>query len=296
MSKQASLTEIAKLGVSDEFQDYKVYERLSKSVGGTFSETLSQLAAMEKRHMEFWQRYVPEERPKARRLSLYWIAFLRNVLGITFVTRYLDRHETKVIHQYRAAAALIPQEDKAAFDQVIADEELHERELGKSVETAAVQYISFIVLGLADALVEITGIHAGSLGIYSSTKIAGLAGVIAGGAASLAMSSAAFAQAKQGFGGSARMSAIYTGVSYFVTAVTLASPYFLTKNMLEAISVSLTLAVIILALSTYYSSIISEKPFTRDFLEIALFMFGVTVALYLGGTAIGIATGVKVTS
>jgi len=61
------------------------------------------------------------------------------------------------------------------------------------------KYISFVILGLADAIVEISGIHAGSLGIYHSTEITGLAGIVAGAAASIAMASAAYAQAKQGF-------------------------------------------------------------------------------------------------
>jgi len=150
------------------------------------------------------------------------------------------------------------------------------------------------VLGLADALVEITGIHAGSLGIYNKTEIAGLAGIIAGAAASLAMASAAFAQAKQGFQGSARLSAVYTGVSYFITAVILASPYFLTGSMVYALAASLTLAVVILALTTYYSTVISIKPFARDFLVILGIMFGVTVILYLFGYIVRIETGITV--
>src|SRR5947199_10641464 len=99
--------------------------------------------------------------------------------------------------------------------------------------------MSFIVLGLADAVVEISGIHAGSLGIYAKTELAGLAGVVAGMAASIAMASAAYAQAKQGFEGSAKWSAIYTGVSYMVTAILLALPYFLTGSMLTPLAISL---------------------------------------------------------
>ena len=116
---------------------------------------------------------------------------------------------------------------------MIADEEGHEREFSEQFSEPHIKYISFIVLGLADALVEIAGIHAGSLGIYNSTELAGLAGIVAGAAASIAMASAAYAQAKAGFKGSAAISAVYTGISYFVTAVILATPYFLTKIMLK---------------------------------------------------------------
>jgi VIT1/CCC1 family predicted Fe2+/Mn2+ transporter len=149
-----------------------------------------------------------------------------------------------------------------------------------------------VVLGLADALVEISGIHAGSLGIYNKTELAGLAGVVAGGAASLAMASAAYAQAKQGFHGSAKLSAVYTGVSYFVSAVLLATPYFLTRSMVYALSASLVLAVVMLAITTYYSTVIAIKPFTKDFLEILVILLGATVALYLFGFVVRIETGI----
>ncbi len=274
--------------MSDEYSDHVLYDRLSKTVGASspFSEALRELSATEHKHYEFWRRYVPEEQPRLARGKMYWILFLRRVLGLTFASRYLDRHESNVVEEYRKLAPMIPDADRKEFDAMVADEVSHEKEFETRIETSAVQYISFIVLGLADALVEITGIHAGSLGLYDRTEIAGLAGIVAGAAASLAMASAAFAQAKQGFKGSARLSATYTGVSYFITAVILATPYFLTKNMVYALSTSLSLAVVILALTNYYSSIITGKPFTRDFLEILAIMFAVTVVLYVFGYSV----------
>ncbi|MDV3244577.1 MAG: hypothetical protein LYZ66_05310 [Nitrososphaerales archaeon] len=294
--KEPRLTSVARVGIADEFADFTLYDRLSRRVGKntSFAEALSQLSATERRHFEFWMKYLPGEQPKFSMGKLYLILLLQRIFGITFAVRYLERHESRIIEEYRSVESLIPAEDRKAFDEMLRDEEQHEKEFGRRVESSSILYISFVVLGLADALVEITGIHAGSLGIYNQTEIAGLAGVIAGGAASLAMASAAFAQAKQGFQGSARLSAIYTGVSYFVTAIILAAPYFLTKVMIEALSVSLALAFVILALATYYSSVISGKPFRRDFVEILLIMLGVTAVLYLFGSFIRIETGITI--
>src|SRR5712691_1114390 len=271
MSESGSqqLLEVARVGCTDEYLDHLTYKRLSDpriAKNERFSEILAGLSATEYRHYEFWRRYVPEFQVKANSLRVDLIVLLRVLFGLTFAVRYLDRHEASVIKQYRAVARLIPPQDRKAF----------------------------VVLGLADALVEITGIHAGSLGIYNSTEISGLAGVVAGAAASLAMSSAAFAQAKQGFTGSARLSAVYTGVSYFITAVILATPYFLTPSQVVALSASLVLAVIIVASITYYSSVISGKGFARDFLEILGIMFGTTVVLYLLGSFIRIALGITI--
>ncbi len=262
-----------------------MYEKLAKTVnsGSPFAGVLTELSATELRHYEFWRKYVPGEEPRLARLKLYWVLFLRRFLGLTFATRYLDRHESNVAKEYQALERLIPDADRAAFQEMVDDEREHEKAFASKVESAVVRYISFVVLGLADALVEISGIHAGSLGFYDRTEIAGLAGVIAGGAASLAMASAAFAQAKQGFKGSARLSAVYTGVSYFITAIILATPYFLTSDMVYALTASLSLAVLILAVTTWYSIVIQQKPFLKDFVEILVILFAATIVLYVFG-------------
>ncbi len=295
-SAKPELAKVAEAGLSDEYSDQVLYERLAVKVGDRpeFAKTLHQLSETENKHYEFWKKYVPDSKPRLNSMGIRWAFFLKALFGLTFTVRYLDRHERESISKYKSVEHLIPAEDKPAFDEMMADEVEHEREFSRKIESSAIQYISFVVLGLADALVEITGIHAGSLGLYDKTEIAGLAGIVAGAAASLAMASAAFAQAKQGFQGSARLSAVYTGVSYFITAIILATPYFLTKDMIAALSTSLFLGVMIITFTTYYSSVISGKPFTRDFFEILGIMLGVTVALYFFGYFIHVTTGISV--
>ncbi|MFI5404515.1 MAG: rubrerythrin family protein [Candidatus Gagatemarchaeaceae archaeon] len=295
-SSDPQLSDVAKIRMSHEYTDSALYERLSRTVpaDSPFAGILKQLSATEHKHYEFWKKYAPEEEAKVDRLKLYWILFLRRVLGLTFASRFLDRHESTVVKEYRSLAGMIPEADKSSFEEMVADEESHENEFAQKIETSAIRYISFVVLGLADALVEITGIHAGSLGIYQLTRIAGYAGIVAGAAASLAMASAAFAQAKQGFQGSARLSATYTGVSYFITAIILAAPYFIFEAQIYALTTSLVLAVIIITLITYYSTVISTKPFLRDYVELLAIMFGVTIALYFFGYVIRVATGISI--
>lgn len=285
-SDSTTLQSVAKVRMSDEFSDCTLYDELSKTVrdDSPFKQVLKELSATERRHFEFWRKYVPGEEPRLSRLKMYWILFLRKFFGLTFATRYLDRHESNVVKEYQGLAQLIPDSDRAAYDEMVADEREHEKAFAMKVESSAVRYISFVVLGLADALVEISGIHAGWLGLFEKTEIAGLAGVVAGGAASLAMASAAFAQAKQGFSGSARQSAVYTGVSYFITAIILATPYFLTSNMLLALGTSLTLAVAILAVTTWYSIVIQQRPFMKDFVEILAILFATSLLVFLLGS------------
>ncbi len=294
---QVNLPDIAFESAADEYTDYAVYKKLSeakfeKSRG--FSKTLQRLAGMEYRHYVFWSKYCPEREATVSRFKVYLIVLIRFLLGVTFAVKFLERNEVNTIKKYRAVARLIPSKDKKRFNEMIADEEEHEQKFSEEFNEPHIKYISFIVLGLADALVEIAGIHAGSLGIYNSTELAGLAGIVAGAAASIAMASAAYAQAKSGFKGSATLSAIYTGISYFVTAVILATPYFLTKIMVFALGTSLVFAVILIAFISFYGTVISGAAFRKDFIEITSIMFGATIALYLLGTAIRYFTGITI--
>ena len=281
-----TLQKVARESCQDEINDYEVYKRLSRlgvERNPEFRQILQSLSDMEHGHYEFWMKYVPGEKIQASRLRVYLAVFLRILFGTTFASSFLERNESRVIRQYKSVAHMIPEADRPRFDRMLEDEIVHEKEFEKKTEGSAVRYISFVVLGLADAVVEIAGIHAGSLGIYDSTRLAGLAGVVAGAAASLAMSSAAYAQAKQGFEGSASRSAAYTGVSYFATALRLASPYFLTDVMAWALGTSLVFAVLLIAFISFYSSVISRKPFTRDFAELTGIMLRATAALYVLG-------------
>jgi VIT1/CCC1 family predicted Fe2+/Mn2+ transporter len=292
-----SLAQVAVEEGTDELIDHEIYLRLAKSPmekNPKFRETYQHLADIEYKHYELWKKYAPDAEFKLNRLTIYFVLLLRRVLGASFAIKYLERREHATIAKYKALESMIPMEDKAAFEEMIHDEEEHEIAFAEAVQGGYVKYMSFIILGLADALVEISGIHAGSLGIYNSTELTGLAGIVAGAAASIAMASAAYAQAKQGFQGSASISAAYTGISYFISAVILASPYFLTRSNIYAIAASLFLAVIIIAVTSYYEAVISVKGFRRDFLELTGIMFGATLALYVFGYAVRILTGITI--
>lgn len=282
-----ALRKVAEPSVVDEYTDYKTYLALSqRERNPAFRKALEELADQERNHYEFWKKYSPDTQVMINRLKLYFVLLLRATLGLTFTMKFLERHEDSIIARYKQVANSIPPEDRQQFDEMVNDEQHHESYLMGEVKEGRVKYMSFIVLGLADAVVEISGIHAGSLGLYDVTRIAGLAGIIAGMAASIAMASAAYAQAKQGFEGSAKWSAIYTGISYMITAIFLALPYFLTESMIYALGTSVVVGVILVAMMTYYDTIISGRPFKRQFGEIAGIILAASFALYMAGSLI----------
>jgi VIT1/CCC1 family predicted Fe2+/Mn2+ transporter len=199
-----NLSDFAYLSAVDEYTDYLVYKKLS-GLGfekrHRFSGTLKRLAAMEHGQYRFWSKYCPERKVAVSNVRVYFILLIRLILGVTFAVKFLERNEMSTIRKYKDVAWQIPQKDRAQFNKMIADEVEHENMFAEQFDEPHIKYISFIVLGLANALVEIAGIHAGSLGIYNKTELAGLAGIIAGVAAWIAMASAAYSQAKTGFKG-----------------------------------------------------------------------------------------------
>ena len=289
------LTLVAENSRVNELTEHVIYSRLATSYAEKkpgFAKSLNNLAATEKRHYEFWKKYAhgAEAKPNTRRIRL--IMFLRFFLGTTFAVKFLEGGEKKTIAKYNSLEHLIPAADKPAFDAMLIDEVEHEVMFANQLQSAAIKYISFIILGLADAIVEISGIHAGSLGLYKSTEITGLAGIVAGASASIAMASAAYAQAKQGFQGKPSVSAVFTGISYFVTAVTLAMPYFLTGDKVVALVSSVVVAIVVVAFIDYYNSVVSSTSFLRDFGELAGIMLGATIALYFFGTVVSSLLGI----
>ena len=145
----------------------------------------------------------------------------------------------------------------------------------------------------SDCLTNSSSCSSSSFSIESKSCLSA-SGIVAGAAASIAMASAAYAQAKQGFQGSASVSAAFTGVSYFINAIILATPYFLTKVMSVAIGTSLTLAIFIIAFITYYNSIMTKSGFARDFTEMAGIVLGASAGLFLFGLAIKSLLGITV--
>jgi vacuolar iron transporter family protein len=297
LASTITLSEVAKQSANDEYTDYMVYKRLSESSrtkDPKLKEILTTLSSTEFKHYEFWKKYSPDAKISVSTWTVYLTLFLRLIFGTTFAIKYLEKHETAVIKRYKSVKSSIPETDQREFDEMVRDEEEHENTFMEQMQGRYLKYISFIILGLADAIVEISGIHAGSLGIYHSTEITGLAGIVAGAAASIAMASAAYAQAKQGFQGSATISAIFTGVSYFINAIILAAPYFVTGSQIIAISTSIILAVLIIAFVTYYNSVVSQSHFLRDFGELAGIMLGASAALFLFGLLIRSVFGITI--
>jgi VIT1/CCC1 family predicted Fe2+/Mn2+ transporter len=279
----------------NELTEHYVYHTLALREKKPANQALlEKLSAQEYSHYEFWKSLLPAGTEiKPRQLALQGIPLLRTILGVTFTTKFLESHETSAIETYENMLRAMPSSHHERLREIIEDEKTHEQAFIAELREKRILYIGAIALGLADAIVEITGVHAGFLGVTGSTLIAGTSGVVVGFAAALSMSSASYIQAKQDKEKSAIVSAVTTGVSYLGSVVLLALPYFLIHTMITAFIVSTSAGIILLAIFTFYGAVVFDRKFSREFTEATVIMLGTACATYILGTVIHSITGIS---
>ncbi|MCS7265177.1 MAG: VIT1/CCC1 family protein [Armatimonadetes bacterium] len=273
----------------DEFTDYLIYRHLSeREKRNDFKKLLNQMAQHELKHYQFWKSVLGYElKVSVPRWKLALITLSRILLGLTFTIKFLERHEEKVIDSYRQFLYKLKPDDAARLKEILSDEELHEKSLISELNESIVRYIGFIALGLADAVIEITGVHAGFLGATTTTLFAGVAGLIVGLSAAISMAAAAYIQAKHEGVKNPIPSAAATGIAYLFAVVLLAAPYFFTHSNILAFVVSIVLAFALVMAFTFYSSIINESDFKREALESTLVLFATAALSYVFGELLG---------
>jgi len=279
----------------EEFLSYHLYRSLARLVGkrGRFRDVLLRAAGDELRHYTLLKGFVGECGSTWLRLRAYLYTALYLLFGLTFTMKLAESMEGSAEVAYRELARSRP-ELARELEALAADEVKHEAELVEEIEEGRVRYLSSIALGVSDALVELTGVYTGSLGAFASTVSAGLAGLLAGVAASVSMAVAAYTQAKHERGRSPALSAAYTGAAYSAVTLLLALPYFTVGSMVVAYVAMLAVAVAVAAYMAAYSAVLGGRRFLRELAETAGLILGVSLALYLLGSTLGRLLGVEV--
>lgn len=250
----------------NEITEYHIYKRLAKtSKDEANSKVLNRIAEDEKAHYKIWLGYTDKEvNPSQWEIfKYYWIA---RILGLTFGLKLMERGEEKAQVNYNSMAEEVPEATKVAEE-----EDQHEKELLELIKEDRLEYIGSIVLGLNDALVEILGTLAGLTFALQNTKLVALAGVIAGIAGALSMSSSEYLSNKsEGKADMAVKSAIFTGIAYLFAVVFLVGPYLIFTSPFIALIVALIDSIFVVFLFTYYISVAKEKPFRKHFFEMVI--------------------------
>ena len=276
---QTSLAIIKKMQQS-ELTESVIYEAIAKFAKGEENkQTLLRLAKEERAHYEIWKRYTGiEMKPEKAKVLKYKL--LARVLGFTFAVKLMERGEENSQEEY----ALLAQE-VAESVTIRQQEEEHEAALLGMLDEERLQYVGSMVLGLNDALVELTGSLAGFCFALQNTRLIALSGLIVGISATFSMASSEFLAARSEGRSDALKSCTYTGIAYLVTVILLIAPYLILDSSMyiAALICMLVIVVLIIAGFTYYTSVAQDQPFKSRFLEMAVISIGVAVVSFVVG-------------
>jgi vacuolar iron transporter family protein len=262
-----------KTAQKNELTEYYLYLKLSKRIKNLENRSiLEKIADDEKRHYEFWKRYTKFEMEPSK-VQITWFYWIARILGLTFGIKLMEKGEEKAQVNYAKIAIIIPEVLK-----IRDEEETHERELINMIEEEKLNYVGSIVLGLNDALVELTGTLAGLTFALQNTKLIAITGLITGIAAGISMAASEYLSTKaEGNPHLAVKSAIYTGLAYFVTVFLLILPYLFLPNYLGCLCITLIVALLIIFCFNYYISVAKDYSFKKRFIEMAVISMGVAL-------------------
>ena len=248
-----------------EITEHHIYSRLAGTVKSPENRrVLEHIADDERRHYEQWRAYTQQDVPPSRwTVGKYTV--ISRVLGFTFGAKLMEAAEGNIQGSYGLLRDVIPE-----ADAILKEEQEHEKALLQMLDEERLRYTGSVVLGLNDALVELTGALAGLTLALQNARLIALTGSITGIAAALSMAASAYLSTKHDQTAKNPLKAsIYTGVTYITTVVILILPYLMLSNYYASLVCTLIEAVLIIAAFNYYVAVARSEPFRSRFLEMA---------------------------
>ena len=264
----------------NELTESVIYEKIAAFAKGEENrQTLLRLAREEKAHYLIWKQYSGQEmKPETWKVLKY--TFIARTLGFTFAVKLMERGEEKAQDVYE-----ILTREVAESTAIRQQEEEHEHALLEMLDEERLQYVGSMVLGLNDALVELTGSLAGFAFALQNNRMIALSGLIVGISATFSMASSEFLAARSEGRSDALKSCSYTGIAYLLTVVALIAPYliFPAGQYIPALVSMLAVVILIIAGFTYYTSVAQDQPFKSRFFEMAGISITVAVVSFVVG-------------
>ncbi len=266
-----------------EITEYVIYEKLSRAIKNPHNkEILLHISQDELKHSDFWKEHTGNEsKPNWVKVWTYYL--ISRIFGLTFGVKLMENGEKQAQIKYRDVAGSIP-----AASDIAEEEDQHENQLIQMINEERLNYIGSIVMGLNDALIELSGTLAGLSFALQNSRLVAMAGLITGIAASLSMGSTGYLTSKSEEGGKAPLkSALYTGITYIVTVLLLIFPYLIFTNVLIALAIMILNVIVVIIVFNFYISVAKDLSFWRRFSEMA------TVSLGIAAISFGIGVLVR---
>lgn len=263
----------------NELTEYHVYRHLAKKMKNSEDKTLIlNIAKTEKIHYEFWKQQ-SDKTVKAHKIKIGFYCLLTMILGYTFTLKLMEKNESLSAKNDQLLSLYI-----SGADEIEKQEQFHKKEMLKLLNEERLNYVGSMVLGLNDALVELTGALAGLTLALSTTKLISISALITGIAAALSMAASEFLRAKADGKSNALKSAVYTGITYLVTVILLIIPYIIiTDQRFLSLGLMLGIVICIIFSFNYFISVAKSEPFQKRFWQMIVIGLTVTVISFLMG-------------
>lgn len=268
----------------NQYRGYIIYSELAQiETSPHFKKILKNLARHELGHFNFWKQFATTEKFTVSPFERWMYRSARKTLGLVFIARFLERHEQRLIGHYQHFIRETHNlKLKKQAGQIIHQEQKNEQILISQIKEEKVEFISSIVLGLSDGLIEITGALVGFALAFGQNSVVALTGSITGLAAALSMSSSAYMQASYEQK-DARKAAVYTGITYLTVVVLLLLPFLITSTISAALIALGIIIIFIIGGTSYYTAILFQRPLQRQFLQMLTFTAGVAAVTFMIG-------------
>ncbi|PMQ00830.1 MAG: rubrerythrin family protein [Dictyoglomus sp. NZ13-RE01] len=274
----------------NELTEHYIYKKLASKIKDSHNkEILNRLSKEELGHYERLKEITKTE-VQINRLKYFFYLIVIKIFGFTFGLKLMEKGEKLAQKRYENILNLSPQ-----VKDIVFDEKEHEEEILSILDEERLKYVGSMVLGLSDALVELTGVLAGLTFSLRNTQLIALSGLITGISASLSMAGSEYLSTKsEGKEKNPTFAAIITGITYVLAVFCLILPYFLFKHYAISFLFSIIFAVLLVFIFTFYISIAQDLEFRKRFFEMIFIIFLVSTITFLIGNLVKTFLGVKV--
>jgi VIT1/CCC1 family predicted Fe2+/Mn2+ transporter len=263
----------------NEITEHIIYQRLASIIKDEGNrKVLEQISQDELKHYEFLAN-LTQEQVKPDKIKVFFYILISRLFGLTFGVKLMEAGEGSAQDNYSRFKDVAP-----GIEDIIEDEDKHEQELIGLIDEERLKYAGSMVLGLNDALVELTGALAGFTLALQRARLIAIVGLIAGIAASMSMAASEYLSTKQEDTEKSPLKAsIYTGLAYVFTVLFLIFPYFIFDNVFLCLGFMIMNALLVVFVFTYYISVARDLSFKTRFLEMAGISLGIAaISFFIG--------------
>ena len=278
-----------------EATEAEVYRRLARMQKDEVNRSILEGISLEEERHEAviagmtGEKVLPDMRKVRRQIML------ARLFGFTFSVKMMESTEQDAAAEYR----------ELGLDDIADEEEAHEENMIGMLDEERLRYSGSVVLGMSDALVELTGALAGLTFALQSLNLVALAGLVTGISAAFSMGASEYLSSRaEKKSESAVKAAFFTWISYLITVLMLVSPYFLFSSgspdfqglepHIQALICTFIIGLLIVAVFNFYVSVVEGVSFRSRFIEMAAILGVVSLISYGIGIALRGMLGVEV--